>query len=90
VPNTRSARKRVRQAERNRLRNKMYKTRIKTAIRRLEEALTGGDPAAIQEALRRAVSAIDRAAVRGAIHRNTAARKKSRLMQRLKKLGVVA
>jgi len=90
VPNTRSARKRVRQAERNRLRNKMYKTRIKTAIRRLEEALTGGDPTAIQEALRRAVSAIDRAAVRGAIHRNTAARKKSRLMQRLKKLGVVA
>ncbi|PZN03572.1 MULTISPECIES: 30S ribosomal protein S20 [Thermaerobacter] len=90
MPNTRSARKRVRQAERNRLRNKMYKTRIKTAIRRLEEALTGGDPTAIQEALRRAVSAIDRAAVRGAIHRNTAARKKSRLMQRLKKLGVVA
>ncbi|HEY8552530.1 MAG TPA: 30S ribosomal protein S20 [Thermaerobacter sp.] len=90
MPNTRSARKRVRQAERNRLRNKMYKTRIKTAIRRLEEALAGGDQTAIEAALRRAMSAIDRAAVRGAIHRNTAARKKSRLMQRLKKLGVVA
>ncbi|EKP94949.1 30S ribosomal protein S20 [Thermaerobacter subterraneus] len=87
MPNTRSARKRVRIAERNRLRNKMYKTRIKTAIRRLEEALSGGDDDAIRAALRRALSAIDRAAVRGAIHRNTAARKKSRLMQRLKKLG---
>ncbi|QIA27956.1 30S ribosomal protein S20 [Thermaerobacter sp. PB12/4term] len=87
MPNTRSARKRVRIAERNRLRNKMYKTRIKTAIRRLEDALSGGDDDAIRAALRRALSAIDRAAVRGAIHRNTAARKKSRLMQRLKKLG---
>jgi len=84
VPNTRSARKRVRQAERNRLRNQMYKSRIKTAIRRLEEALAGGDPQAIDAALRRALSAIDRAAVRGAIHPNTAARKKSRLMRRLK------
>ena len=84
MPNTRSARKRVRQAERNRLRNKMYKSRIKTAIRRLQEALAGGDQAAIDAALRRALSAIDRAAVRGVIHRNTAARKKSRLMRRLK------
>lgn len=84
MPNTRSARKRVRQAERNRLRNRMYKSRIKTAIRRLEEALATGNAEAIDASLRKALSAIDRAAVRGAIHRNTAARRKSRLMRRCK------
>lgn len=73
MPNTRSAKKRLRQDEKKRIRNQAAKTRIKTETKK---ALAGGDVAT-------ALSAIDRAAAKGIIHKNTAARKKSRLVSKL-------
>jgi len=83
VPNTRSAAKRVRVTARRTLRNRMVKSRMKTAIRRFQEALAGGDQGAANEAFRKAVSQIDRAAAKGVIHRNEASRRKARLAARL-------
>ena len=72
MPNLPSAKKRLRQTAKKTLRNQIAKTRIKTE---LKKALSG------QENL--AVSVIDRAAAKGIIHKNAAARKKSRLAKRL-------
>lgn len=83
MPNTRSARKRLRQIVKRTLLNKMYRSRMKTAIRRFEEALAAGDRQRIEEALRRAFKFIDKAAKRGVIHANAAARRKSRLTRLL-------
>lgn len=83
MANTRSARKRIRQIAKRTLLNKMYRSRMKTAIRRFEEALASDDEARIQETLRRAFKYIDKAAKRGVIHTNTAARRKSRLSRLL-------
>jgi small subunit ribosomal protein S20 len=73
MPNTPSAKKRLRQDAKKRLRNQAAKTRIKTETRKV---LTGGD-------IKTAFSAIDRASAKGIIHRNAAARKKSRLAKRV-------
>jgi len=73
MPNTPSAKKRLRQDAKKRLRNQAAKTRIKTETKKV---LSGGDVVT-------ALSAIDRAAAKGIIHRNTAARKKSRLVKRV-------
>lgn len=83
MPNTRSAAKRVRQAERRRLRNKMYRSRVRTAIKRVRQATT---PEQRQEALRRAMSLLDRAAAKGIFHRNKSRRLKSRLCAFVQKL----
>lgn len=83
MPNTKSAMKRMRQNEKRRLRNRMIRTRMRTFIKKAREALAIGDPALASEAVREAVSQIDRAAQKGVIHRNAAARRKSRLMKRL-------
>ncbi|HEX8462988.1 MAG TPA: 30S ribosomal protein S20 [Abditibacterium sp.] len=72
MPNLPSAKKRLRQDEKKRLRNQAAKTRIKTEVKK---ALAGADNLA--------VSVIDRAAAKGIIHKNAAARKKSRLAKRL-------
>lgn len=81
-----SAQKRVRQTAVRTLRNKMYRSRIKTAERRLVTAAQGEDAAAIAGHLQQAYQMIDKAAKRGVIHRNTAARRKSR-MARLAQSG---
>jgi small subunit ribosomal protein S20 len=80
MPNTPSAKKRLRQDAKKRLRNMAAKTRIKTETKK---ALTGGEATT-------AFSAIDRAAAKGIIHRNTAARKKSRLAKRVAAAGSAA
>jgi small subunit ribosomal protein S20 len=72
MPNTPSAKKRLRQDAKKRLRNVAAKTRIKTETKK---ALSGGD-------VKTAFSAIDRAAAKGIIHRNAAARRKSRLAKK--------
>ncbi len=72
MPNLRSAKKRLRQDVKKSLRNQIVKTRIKTEVRK---ALAGQENAAL--------SAIDKASAKGVIHRNAAARKKSRLAKRL-------
>ena len=73
MPNLASAKKRLRQDAKKALRNKAVKTRIKTEVKK---ALAGEDS-------KTAFGAIDRAAAKGVIHKNTAARKKSRLAKRL-------
>lgn len=92
MANIKSAIKRVEIAERNRLRNKSYKSAVKTLIKRYLTALdsyaTNPSPEAMQEVQTRMASAyskIDKAIKRGALHANNGARKKSRLARALKK-----
>ena len=77
MPNIRQQEKRVRIASRQRLENLRYRSTIKTLGKRLETAVSDGDADAIAAEHVALVRTIDKAAARGAIHRNTAARKKS-------------
>jgi small subunit ribosomal protein S20 len=77
VPNIRQQEKRVRIAARQRLENLRYRSTIKTLAKRLETAVTDGDSETIASEHVALVRVIDKAAARGAIHRNAAARKKS-------------
>ena len=79
MANSRSAVKRIRTSEKRRVRNKQVKTRVKTAIRRFHDTLENGDQQEIEGSLRAVMSQIDRAVVKGILHRNTAARKKAQL-----------
>src|SRR5262249_7594330 len=72
---------RIRSNERKRLRNQMYRSRVKTMIRKAEQLIFAGQPS--EDAIREAVSTLDKAAVKGIIHKNNAARRKSRLMKKL-------
>ncbi len=84
MPNTKSAAKRLRQNERRRLANKAVRSRLKTAVKKVR---TAADPEQAMTSYRRAVKLLDRAASRGMIHRNRAARSKSRLAAHVKRLG---
>ena len=77
MPNIKQQEKRVRVAARQRLENLRYRSTIKTLARRLETAIADGDAETIASEHRELVRVIDKAASRGAIHRNTAARKKA-------------
>ncbi len=79
MANTKSAVKRARTSLKRNLRNRMVKSRVRTFIRSFTEEQT-------LETLRAAISEIDRAVVKGVMHRNTASRKKSRLTRRLNAL----
>ena len=81
MANTKSAEKRIRSNERKRLRNQSYRSRVKTVIRKAEQLIFSGQPS--EDAVREAVSTLDKAAVKGIIHKNNAARRKSRLMKKL-------
>ncbi|HJZ49994.1 MAG TPA: 30S ribosomal protein S20 [Roseiflexaceae bacterium] len=83
MANTKSSEKRIRSNERKHLRNQMYRSRVKTMIRKAEEGIFAGQPS--EEAIRLAMSTLDKAAVKGIIHKNNAARRKSRLAQKLAK-----
>ncbi|MDX2243164.1 MAG: 30S ribosomal protein S20 [Leptolyngbyaceae cyanobacterium bins.302] len=92
MANIKSAIKRVQIAERNRLRNKSYKSAVKTLMKKCFAAVDSyaANPGsesmqAAQEQMSLAYSRIDKAVKTGALHRNTGARKKSRLMKALKK-----
>jgi small subunit ribosomal protein S20 len=80
LANTKSAQKRIRSNERRHQRNVMYKSRVKTMIRKAEAGIYAGSTDI--EAVRVAISTLDKAAVKGIIHKNNAARRKSRLMAR--------
>ena len=77
MPNKKSAAKRVLVAERNRLYNRFWKTRCKNAVKKVLEAVTQGDKDLAGKRLVEAQSVLDKAVVKGVIHRNTAARRKS-------------
>lgn len=83
MANIKSQIKRNRQNEKRRLRNRVFRGRARTAVKHVRAALSGGDLPAAQEALIQAVRALDKAAEKGVIHKNNAARRKSRLMKRL-------
>lgn len=78
MANIKQQRKRVRTQERERNENLRYRSTIKTLSKRLETAVADGDVDRIAAEHRELVRTIDRAATRGALHRNTAGRKKSR------------
>jgi len=77
MANTRSAKKDLRRIVKRRVRNQSTKSALKTLVKRVRVA--SGDPAQAQEALRAAVKALDKAAEHGIIHKNQAARRKSRI-----------
>lgn len=78
MANIHSQKLRIIRSERERLENRRYTSTIKTCFRRLETAAESGEVEAAETELRRLVSTIDKAVKRGALHRNTGARKKSR------------
>jgi len=77
MPNIRQQEKRVRQATRQRVENLRWRSTAKTLMRRLQEATQEGDAAAVGERHKELVSWLDRAAAKGALHKNTAARRKA-------------
>jgi small subunit ribosomal protein S20 len=79
VPKIKSAIKRVEVAERNRVRNKQWKSAIRTRRNEVTEAIQAKDKKGIAETLRNAYKLIDQAVSKGILHKNTAARRKSRL-----------
>ncbi len=83
MPNTRSARKQVRVTQKRRLKNKSILSLCKTNITKAERLIFSGELELAQEAAVSAISSLDRAAEKGVIHPNNAARRKSRLMKRL-------
>ena len=87
MPNKPSAKKRVRQTARRTAVNKSRKTKMRTAIRQVEEALQAGDKTAATAALKVAEPEIMSAAGKGVIHKNAGSRKVSRLAARLKRLS---
>jgi len=84
MPNNPSAAKRMRQEQKRRLHNRMVKSIVKTNVTKARQAITSGVEA--EAAVRAAASELDRAAKKGVIHRNNAARRKSRLMKQLNKM----
>lgn len=87
MANSPSAKKRVRQIERRTAVNTARRSRIKTFIRKVEEAIASGDAAAAKTALQVAQPEIMRGAAKGVSHRNTASRKVSRLAARVKAIS---
>jgi len=87
MANSPQSKKRARQAQRRTLVNKTRRTRIRTFIRKVEEAITGGDQAIAAAALRAAQPEIMRGVTKGILHKNTASRKMSRLSSRVKALS---
>jgi len=84
MPTTKSAKKRLKQSEARRLRNRSTKTSLKSQMRKVSETATGGDAAKAETEFRAAAKKLDRAGARNVIHKNTAARQKSRLSRVLK------
>jgi len=82
MPNHKSAEKRVRQSERRRLINRSSRAKLRTSIKNLRSALKSSDAKQVGALLPRTVSEIDKAVQKGVLHRNAAARQKSRLTVR--------
>jgi len=90
MANTTSAKKAARQAVRRTEVNKTRRSRMRTYVRKVEEAIASGDKEAANLALREAQPEIQRSAAKGIMHKNTASRKISRLSARIKALGAAA
>jgi small subunit ribosomal protein S20 len=88
VANTRSAQKAMRQAERRSARNRAARSAVRTYVKTATEAVAAGSADDASESVHAAVRALDKAAQKGIVHRNAAARRKSRLMSRLFRLSI--
>jgi small subunit ribosomal protein S20 len=85
MPNTESAKKRLRQSEERRTRNRAIKSQLKKRVRSVRTAVAGGDIAKAESEYRTTAKHLDRAAARGTLHKNAAARLKSRLQALIKR-----
>lgn len=90
MANTLQAKKRVRQAEKRRQRNASQRSTLRTYIKRVVQAIEAKNAESAQAAYKEAVPIIDRMATKGIIHRNKAARHKSRLTAHIKALATAA
>jgi small subunit ribosomal protein S20 len=86
LPNIKSAIKRDKQNQKKRLRNRIYRGRARTFVRKAQGVIEDGDLEEARAATLQAISALDKAAEKGVIHRNNASRRKGRLMKRLAQL----
>lgn len=87
MANTSSAKKNVRKMARKTEVNRARRSQVRTFLRRVEDAIAAGDQKTANEALKQAEPAMMRAVSRGVFHKNTAARKISRLNKRVKAIG---
>ena len=87
MANTEQSKKRARQSEARYAVNKARRSRVRTFVRKVEEALASGDAAAAEEALKNAQPELMRGVSKGVMHKNTASRKVSRLTARVKALA---
>ena len=87
MPNIKSAKKRVKVTATKTLQNKMFRTQLKTEMKKYEAAVAAGDVALAQETYKAAVKKIDKAVARGLLHKNAGARKKSQFTKKLNTLA---
>ncbi len=87
MANIKSQIKRIRTNEKRRLRNQSVKSELKTLVRKTREAVEAGDKEAAIECLKAASRKLDKAVSKGVIHKNQAAKRKSKLARRVSKLG---
>ena len=87
MANIKSQIKRNRQNEKKRIRNRVFRGKARTLVAKAQTLVVTGEKATSVEAVRIAVSALDKAAEKGVLHRNNAARRKSRLMKKLAQLS---
>lgn len=87
MANTKSAEKRTRQSISRNARNRSHRTRMRSAVKNLRAAVDGGDKAKAEELLSSTISLVDATAQKGVIHRNAAARTKSRLTRAVSKMA---
>lgn len=87
MPNHKSAKKRVRQNEKRRAINRSNRSSLRTQVKKLRAAINGNNAEQSQELLNPTVSAIDKAVNKGLLHKNTAARYKSRLIGHVNELA---
>ncbi len=86
MANTRSAEKAIRVSDRNRTRNRVARTTARTQVRKAAAVIETADVGASEQSVRDAIRALDKAAAKGIIKKNNAARRKARLMQKLNRL----
>lgn len=90
MAHSKQSRKRVKVNERKAGRNRVYRSASRTLIRRANEAIESGDADAAKEAVARAIRQLDKTASKGVIHKNNAARRKSRLMAKFNSMDAAA
>ena len=85
MANIKSAKKRAKQSEKRRVQNRLYRSTARTYVKKARTHVEAGSIEAAEETLQKPIKALDKAAQKGVIHKNNAARRKSRLMKALNK-----